>query len=142
MQKEEKEPEDLKYDVGSLIVFKDLTAEQKEIFVKLLSDDNSYLIQVLFNILEDDYKTLQLIDLLAGQRIQFPDRKKIHRLLEKIQIYTFVKHSNNKEAACKLLAKQYNKRILQIRTIVDRIDYLLDDGDYKDIEKMKGENKK
>ena len=108
-----------------------------ELFIKLLSDDSSYLFQILFNVIENDYKVLQLIDLFAGQKIQFPDRKKVHRLLEKIKIYTFVKHSNNKDNACKLLAKQYNKRILQIRTIVDRIDYLLANGDYRDIEKLK-----
>lgn len=137
MPKSNEELDEPKYDIGSLLIYKDLNSEQKELFIKLLSDDSSYLFQILFNVIENDYKVLQLIDLFAGQKIQFPDRKKVHRLLEKIKIYTFVKHSNNKDNACKLLAKQYNKRILQIRTIVDRIDYLLANGDYRDIEKLK-----
>ena len=110
------------------LAFKDLTKEQKDIFIKLISDDYSYLFQVLFNIIEDDNLVLEIIDILAGQKIQFPTRKKLYKLLEKIKIYTFVKNKNYSQDSCKLLAKQYNKRISQIKSAVDRIDYLLSNG--------------
>ena len=107
----ETDEEEREYNVGSLLAFKDLTKEQKDIFIKLISDDYSYLFQVLFNIIEDDNLVLEIIDILAGQKIQFPTRKKLYKLLEKIKIYTFVKNKNYSQDSCKLLAKQYNKII-------------------------------
>ena len=106
----ETDEEEREYNVGSLLAFKDLTKEQKDIFIKLISDDYSYLFQVLFNIIEDDNLVLEIIDILAGQKIQFPTRKKLYKLLEKIKIYTFVKNKNYSQDSCKLLAKQYNNR--------------------------------
>ena len=126
--------EDREYTVGSLLTFKDLTEEQKNLFIKLISDDYSYIFQVLFNIVEDNDLVLEIIDILAGQKIQFPPRKKLYKLLEKIKIYTFVKSKNYSQDSCKLLAKQYNKRISQIKSAVDRIDYLLNNGKYRDIQ--------
>lgn len=132
----ETDEEEREYNVGSLLAFKDLTKEQKDIFIKLISDDYSYLFQVLFNIIEDDNLVLEIIDILAGQKIQFPTRKKLYKLLEKIKIYTFVKNKNYSQDSCKLLAKQYNKRISQIKSAVDRIDYLLSNGKYKEIQNL------
>ena len=40
--------EDREYTVGSLLTFKDLTEEQKNLFIKLISDDYSYIFQDLF----------------------------------------------------------------------------------------------
>ena len=97
----ETDEEEREYNVGSLLAFKDLTKEQKDIFIKLISDDYSYLFQVLFNIIEDDNLVLEIIDILAGQKIQFPTRKKLYKLLEKIKIYTFVKNKNYSQDSCK-----------------------------------------
>ena len=83
----ETDEEEREYNVGSLLAFKDLTKEQKDIFIKLISDDYSYLFQVLFNIIEDDNLVLEIIDILAGQKIQFPTRKKLYKLLEKLYNY-------------------------------------------------------
>ena len=133
--KEEKE-----YTVGSLLAFKDLTEEQKNLFIKLISDDYSYIFQVLFNLIEDDDLVLEIIDILSGQKIQFPPRKKLYKLLEKIKIYTFVKSKGYSQDSCKLLAKQYNKRISQIKSAVDRIDYLLNNGKYREIQEFERKN--
>lgn len=127
------------YNIGSLLNFRNLNNEQKDIFIKLLSDDCSYQFQLLFNILDDNILVLQLIDIFADTKIIFPSRKKIYKLLEKIQIYTYVKHKNYSDDSYKLMAKQYKKRISQIKDIVTRIDYLLNNGKFKDIEKL--ENK-
>ncbi len=117
--------EDEEYGVGKLLAFKNITEDQKNIFIKLVSNEYSYIFQVLFNIIDDDYLTLELLDILAGQKIQIPNRKKLYKLLMKIKIYTFIKQKNNSPEAYKLLAKQYNIRISQVKSAVNRIEQLL-----------------
>lgn len=132
-------PEEEEYIVGCLSAYRNLTEEQKDLFIKLVSDDCSSEFQILFNILDDDILTLEILDIFAGRRISFPDRKKLHKLFEKIQIYTFVKNRGKTADSYQLLAKQYKKRISQIKAVVERIEYLLGNGKYKDIENF--ENK-
>lgn len=126
--------DEIDYSVGNLLPFRNLTDEQKNLFIKLISDDYTYIFQILFNIINDDKKTLELLDILSGQRIQFPSRKKLYKLLEKIQMYTYSKHRNFSEESYKIQSKIYKKRISQIKNIVTRIDYLLNSGKYKGIE--------
>lgn len=116
------------FSVGSLITFNNITPEQREIFIKLLSDDYSYMFQVLFNILEDDALVLELVDIFADKRLTFPPRKRIYKLLEKVRVYTYVKSRNYSEDSYAVLAKQYKKRISQIKSMVQRVDYLLNNG--------------
>lgn len=123
--KEEKEPDDIKYSVGSLIVFKDLTKEQKDLFIKLISGEYSYLFQILYNVIDDDNKVLEILDIFEGQRFQFPSRKKLYKLLTRIKFYTYVKSRDYSEDAYKTLAKQNNMRISQIKSLVNRIDNIL-----------------
>ena len=133
--------EDKEYSVGKLLPFRHLTKEQQDLFIKLISDDSSSLYQVLFNVIDDTQKTIELIDILSGEKLVFPNRKKIYKLLEKIQIYTYIKHRDNTEKSYQLLAKIYNKRVSQIKAAVNRIDYLLANGKYKDIEKYENDYK-
>ena len=124
------------YNVGNLVSFRNMNQEQIELFIKLISDESSYLFQVLFNVLEDDDLALQFIDIFAGQKIQFPSRKKIYKLLERIKIYTYVKSKNYSQDSIQLLAKQYKRRNSQIKSYVDRIDYLLANGKYRELEEL------
>lgn len=133
--------EEQEYNVGNLLPFRNLTEEQRDLFIKLVSDDYSHIFQILFNVIEDDDVTLELIDILAGQRIQFPTRKKLYKLLEKIKIYTYIKNRGNSNESCQTLAKIYKKRVSQIKAVINRIDYLLANGKYKDIEKLESEQK-
>lgn len=125
------------YLVGSLSTFRDLSDEQKNLFIKLVSDDCSSVFQVLFNIIDDNLLTLELIDIFAGEKISFPNRKKLYKILEKIQIYTFIKSKGYSQESYQLLAKQYKRRISQIKSVVDRVNFLLSGGAYKDIETKK-----
>lgn len=133
MESEELEEE---YNVGNLVSFRNMNQEQIELFIKLISDESSYLFQVLFNVLEDDDAALQLIDIFAGQKVQFPSRKKIYKLLERIKIYTYVKSKGYSQESIQLLAKQYKRRNSQIKSYVDRIDYLLANGKYRELENL------
>ena len=106
MESEENE----EYNVGNLVSFRNMTDEQIELFIKLISDESSFMFQILFNILEDNDLALQLIDIFAGQKLQFPTRKKMYKLLEKIKIHTYVKSKNYSQDSIQLLAKQYKRR--------------------------------
>ncbi len=123
--------DDKEFEVGKLLAFRDLTEEQKNIFIKLVSNEYSYIFQILFNIIGDDYLTLELLDILAGEKIQIPNRKKLYKLLEKIRIYTFIKQKGESPEIYKLLAKQYDVRISQIKSAVNRIETLLNEHNIK-----------
>lgn len=118
------------YPVGCLVEFSDIDYEQREILIKLMSKEYSYLFQVLYNILEDDALTLQLIDIFANTKIRFPSRKKIYKTLEKIKIYIYAKRHNYSDISISVLAKQYNKRPSQVRALIDKINSTLD-SNYK-----------
>lgn len=126
--------ENEEYLIGCLSAYRELTEEQKDLFIKLISDDCSSAFQILFNVLDDNLLTLELLDIFSGTKINFPSRKKIYKLLEKIQIYTYINSKGRTPESYQLLAKQYKKRISQIKAVIERIDYLLNKGLYKDIE--------
>ena len=116
---------DDEFSIGSLLIYRDITEEQKNLFIDFLSTEVSSSFKILFNVIDDDYLVMELLDIFAGKKIQFPDRKKLYKLLEKIKIYTYIKSKNYSPDSYKLLAKQYKKRISQIRSTVERVDYLL-----------------
>jgi Mor family transcriptional regulator len=113
------------FSIGSLLIYRDITEEQKNLFIDFLSTDISSCFKVLFNIIDDDFLVMELLDVFAGKKIQFPDRKKLYKLLEKVKIYSYVKSKNYSPESYKLLAKQYKKRISQIRSTVERVDSLI-----------------
>ena len=126
MNKEHLEEE---YPVGCLVEFSDIDYEQREILIKLMSKEYSYLFQVLYTILEDDALTLRLIDIFADKKIRFPSRKKIYKTLEKIRIYNCVKKHKYSDTYINALAKQYNKKPSQVRILVNKINDILN-SDY------------
>lgn len=127
MSKEDKFDE-MDYESGCLVSFRNLTQEQKDIFLRLVTDECSYAFQVLYNIIQDDEIVMEIIDIFADKSIRFPSRKKMFTLLEKIQIYTQIKGKNFSDEQMTILARQMSKRKSQIKTTVDRIDYLLAGG--------------
>lgn len=116
---EEKKDE---FPIGCLVEFKDLDYNQRDLLIKLLSKEHSYIIQVLYNIVEDDALVLELLDIFADKRIKFPSRKKVYKMLEKIKIYNYIKQHNYSETSINVIAKQYKKRPSQIRTLINRIN--------------------
>ena len=84
-----------------------------------------------------DITPKHLIDILSGQKLQIPNRKKLYKLLEKIRIYTFIKSKNNSPEAYKLLAKQYNIRISQVKSAVNRVEQLLNEHNNIEEDKKK-----
>ena len=61
-----------------------------------------------------------------GQKVQFPERRKIYKTLEKVFIYNYCKAHNFSESSYLFMAKQYNKRIPQTRAIVNTMQRFID----------------
>lgn len=62
-----KQTDKLKEDleIGQLSIYKDITDSQKDLLIKLLSYDESYLLQILFNVYQDNILVLELIDIFS-----------------------------------------------------------------------------
>ena len=114
------------YPVGCLVEFNNINYEDREILIRLMSKEYSYLFQILFAVLEDDALTLKLIDIFSNTRIKFPPRKRIYKALEKIKIYTYAKRHNYSETSINVLAKQYKRRPSQIKSLINKINATLD----------------
>ena len=63
---------------------------------------------------------------MSGQKVQFPERRKIYKTLEKVFIYNYCKAHNFSESSYLFMAKQYNKRIPQTRAIVNTMQRFID----------------
>lgn len=111
---------------GCLVKFKDLTYAQRDVALRLLSKEYSYLFQVLYNVIEDDALTLELIDIFANKRIKFPSRRRVFQILERAKIYAYAKNRNFSKESISILAKQLDKRPSQIRMIIEKVQETLD----------------
>ena len=63
------------YEPGCLVTFRKMTDEQYKIFSKQLSDNVSYKLDILRNVLEDDMLFLKILDIFAGESINILPRK-------------------------------------------------------------------
>lgn len=118
-------------ELGCLALFKNITDEDMELFIDLVTNDFSPFLRVLYNIVGDKNKILRILDAFEGQRIYFQDRKKFYKTLEKVTIYNYIKNHNYAPEAYSSMSKQFQKRVSQLRNIVDRINALKSGEPYK-----------
>lgn len=109
-------------EVGSLSLFKNITDEDVLLFIDMITNDFSPFLRVLYNIVDDKTLILKILDAFEGQRIYFPDRKKIFKTMERVVIYNYIVNHNYSEESYSAMSKQFSKRVSQIRNIVDRIN--------------------
>lgn len=133
MDKELKE-EKLYNEVGSLLLFNKATKEDIDLLMTLLCRGNNEYIELLRCVVKDDFALLKLFDVMSGQKVQFPERKKIFKTLEKVFIYNYCKARNFSEASYVFMAKQYGKRIPQTKAIVATMQRFIDSNTNEDIE--------
>ena len=88
----------------------------------MITNDFSPFLRVLYNIVDDKTLILKILDAFEGQRIYFPDRKKIFKTMERVVIYNYIVNHNYSEESYSAMSKQFSKRVSQIRNIVDRIN--------------------
>lgn len=112
-------------DVGKTALYKDLDDEKYDLFVKLLSFDNSDFLDVLVKMV-DRNTLLKLLDTFAGESIRFPNRKSVIWVLEKVSMYIYLKRRNFSEEAYRTVSKDYDRTVYEIKKIVNIINKNLD----------------
>ena len=123
-------------ECGSLMLFNKATNEDIDLLITLLCRGNNSYIELLRNIINDNMSLLKLFDCMSGQKVQFPDRKKIFKTLEKVFIYNYCKQRNFSETSYIAMSKQYGKRIPQTKAIVNTMQKFIDSNTNKDFEEL------
>lgn len=113
-------------EYGSLMLFNKVSDKDIDLLMKLICrGQNSYL-RLLREVVKDDMSLIKLFDVMSGQKVQFPERRKIYKTLEKVFIYNYCKSRNFSDDSFVFMAKQYGKRIPQTRAIVNTMQRFID----------------
>ena len=113
-------------EYGSLMLFNKVSDKDIDSLMKLICrGQNSYL-RLLREVVKDDMSLIKLFDVMSGQKVQFPERRKIYKTLEKVFIYNYCKSRNFSDDSFVFMAKQYGKRIPQTRAIVNTMQRFID----------------
>lgn len=134
------------YEPGSLVLYRDITDEQMNIFLNQLSDSVSYKIDILRKILDDDKLLLIILDVFSGESINIPNRKQLFQCLDRTFMYTYVKHRGFTEEAYIAVAKHFGEKLVLAKQKVLRVSKVLDGAEYESLfkaqEKLKKKRKK
>lgn len=113
-------------EYGSLMLFNKVSDKDIDLLMMLICrGQNSYL-RLLREVVKDDMSLIKLFDVMSGQKVQFPERRKIYKTLEKVFIYNYCKSRNFSDDSFVFMAKQYGKRIPQTRAIVNTMQRFID----------------
>ena len=125
---------------GSLLLFRKATEEDIDLMLKLMSSERYEFITILRDMIPDDRDLLKLLDMMSGAKVVFPERKKIYKTLEKVFIYNYVSSRGFSQQSYVVMAKQYKKRVTQVKAMVDTMvrflkrngEEVLDETDLED----------
>ena len=122
--------DDKLYDeLGSLLLFSKAKQEDVDLLIQLLARGKYSYIDLLRELVASDVDLIKLLDVMAGLRVQFPDRRKVYKTLEKVFIYNYCKNRNFSEDSYKSMSKQYRKRVPQVKAIVATMQRFIDNQD-------------
>lgn len=107
-------------DLGKTVLFKDISSDKYKLFIDLLSFENNEFLKILDNAV-DENTMLQLLDIFAGESIKFPTRKSIIWLLDKVNMYTYIKKHDFSDEAYYTMSKQYDRTVYEIKKIISVI---------------------
>ena len=116
-------------ELGSLLLFSKASKEDVDLLIRLIARNKYSYIDLLRELVKSDTDLIKLLDVMAGVRFQFPERRKIYKTLEKIFIYNFCAKRNFSEESYKIMSKQYRKRVPQVKAIVCTMQKFLDSDD-------------
>ena len=127
---------------GSLLLFRKATEDDIDLMLKLMSSERYEFITILRSMIPDDRDLLKLLDMMSGAKVIFPERKKIYKTLEKVFIYNYVSSRGFSQQSYVVMAKQYKKRVTQVKAMVDTMvrflerngEEVLDETDLEDID--------
>lgn len=113
-------------ELGSLMLFNKVQSKDIDLLLTLICRGQNQYLQLLRSVVKDDMSLIKLFDVMSGQKVQFPERRKIYKTLEKVFIYNYCKSQNFSDDSYVFMAKQYNKRIPQTRAIVNTMQRFID----------------
>lgn len=133
------------YEPGCLVTFRKMTDEQYKILEKQLSDNVSYKLGILKNVVNDNELFLKILDIFAEESINFPKRKQLFQYLDRTFMYTYVKNRGFTEEAFNSVAKHFGEKLAVVKTKTLRISQLLDKEEYATLvkaqDKLKAQRK-
>ena len=133
------------YEPGCLVTFRKMTDEQYKIFEKQLSDNVSYKLGILRNVLNDDMLFLEILDVFAGENISIPNRKQTFQYLDRTFMYTYAKKRGFTEEAFVSVSKHFGEKLAVVKNKTMRISSLLDKEEYATLvkaqDKLKAQRK-
>jgi len=129
-------------EYGSLMLFSKASKKDIDLLMTLICRGQNQYLQLLREVVKDDISLIKLFDVMSGQKVVFPERRKIYKTLEKVFIYNYCKSRNFSEDSYIFMAKQYNKRIPQTRAIVNTMKRFIESGSNEGFEKedFEGDN--
>lgn len=116
---------DKQKQVGSLLKYKNLNAEDLDLYLTLIYNTKYKYLVSLRNILDNDKKFLELLDIFAGIRIWFPERERTYRYLEKSCTYNYLKNRDFSKDAYSVISKLVEKRVIQVKSMITNLEATL-----------------
>ena len=113
-------------EYGSLMLFNKVSDKDIDLLMTLICRGQNQYLQLLREVVKDDMSLIKLFDVMSGQKVVFPERRKIYKTLEKVFIYNYCKSQNFYDESFVFMAKQYGKRIPQTRAIVNTMQRFID----------------
>ena len=113
-------------EYGSLMLFNKVQKKDIDLLMTLICRGQNQYLQLLREVVKDDMSLIKLFDVMSGQKVVFPERRKIYKTLEKVFIYNYCKSQNFSDESFIFMAKQYGKRIPQTRAIVNTMQRFID----------------
>ena len=108
-------------DIGKTSLYKDLPDDKYKLFIRLLSIENNEFLSVI-NEMTNKNTVLKLLDTFAGESIRFPNRKSVIWVLDKVNIYIYLKKKDFSDEAYSYMSKEYNRTVYELKKIVRVID--------------------
>lgn len=121
---------------GSLLLFNRVDKDDIDLLLTILCRGRYDYLTLLREVVKDDISLIKLFDIMAGTQVQFPERRKVYKTLEKAVIYNYCKDRDFSEDSIFIMAKQYQKRIPQVKAIINTMqNFLLSskDSDKEDL---------
>ena len=111
---------------GSLLLFRKATEDDIDLMLKLMSSEKYEFLSILRTVVSSDIDLVKLLDMMSGARVTFPERRKVYKTLEKVFIYNYIKSRDFSQQSYVAMAKQYNKRVTQVKAIVETMIRVLE----------------
>lgn len=101
-----------------------LDKEEREVFLDYMDVNNpSLFASYLFALLGDDM--LRYLDVMSGTSIKVPSRDSVLKTINYIKIYSYCKSKGFTKESYEKAAKIYDRRVMSVQRIVDKVDRVL-----------------